>query len=206
MFGLSAFPAACQLAGMLKLPDSPQHLVAKHNDRRAGQVLKALHGFDDVQLRQELTNIRLSLGESQAGGSCWSMFSGENSIRSSMLIAVGLVMAQQFTGQPNVLYYAPTIFQQVGFCGHSAAALATVGLGVVKVSFPLHQSSPGLRALIVDFSHASLKIKTVDFDAALSAAHRPNRKTQGPARRNADHALQFGPAINIRLRRTAECH
>ena len=39
----------------------------------------------------------------------------------------------QFTGQPNVLYYAPTIFEELGFQSDSAATLATVGLGVVKV-------------------------------------------------------------------------
>lgn len=39
----------------------------------------------------------------------------------------------QCTGQPNVLYYAPTIFEGIGFESDSAATLATVGLGCVKV-------------------------------------------------------------------------
>jgi hypothetical protein len=31
------------------------------------------------------------------------------------------------------LYYAPTIFEEIGFHSNSAATLATVGLGIVKV-------------------------------------------------------------------------
>ena len=41
----------------------------------------------------------------------------------------------QFTGQPNVLYYASTILEAVGFHTDSAATLATVGLGAVKVYY-----------------------------------------------------------------------
>ena len=43
------------------------------------------------------------------------------------------IVYSQFTGQPNVLYYAPTIFQRVGFKSDTSAVLATVGLGCVKV-------------------------------------------------------------------------
>ena len=34
---------------------------------------------------------------------------------SRLLIGVGLVFFQQFTGQPNIIYYAADIFRQVGF-------------------------------------------------------------------------------------------
>ena len=40
----------------------------------------------------------------------------------------------QFTGQPSVLYYAPTLFESIGYGSNTAAALQTVGLGIVKVS------------------------------------------------------------------------
>ena len=46
----------------------------------------------------------------------------------------------QFTGQPNVLYYAPTIFEEIGFQSDSAATLATVGLGVIKVKVIVYLS------------------------------------------------------------------
>lgn len=49
------------------------------------------------------------------------------------MIGLGLVILQQMTGQPNVLYYSTDIFKSVGFCGDLASALASVGLGMVKV-------------------------------------------------------------------------
>ena len=46
---------------------------------------------------------------------------------------VGLVLValQQLSGQPNILYYATDIFQAVGFCGDSLAAMAAVGQAYV---------------------------------------------------------------------------
>jgi MFS transporter, SP family, solute carrier family 2 (facilitated glucose transporter), member 12 len=133
MFGLSAAPAAIQLFGMLMLPNTPQYLMQQHKDEEAEAAVKKLRNLsNEVEVRQELTNIRISL-EASGSQSCWNLCSNEDNIRSCMLIAAGLVVAQQMTGQPNVLYYAPTIFHQIGFCGPDAATLATVSLGAVKV-------------------------------------------------------------------------
>lgn len=68
-------------------------------------------------MRQELTNIRLELEDGGSAPGCASLCSPVDNMRSCLLIAAGLVMAQQLTGQPNVLYYAPTIFQQVATVG-----------------------------------------------------------------------------------------
>lgn len=135
MFGLSALPAVGQMVGMFRLPNSPHFLVLKHRDQEAEvavRTLRQLKSTDDV--RQELTHIRLSL-EAGRSQSCWTLCSSADGLQAAMLIAFGLVMAQQFTGQPNVLSYASTIFQQVGFCGRDpvSATYPTVGLGIVKV-------------------------------------------------------------------------
>lgn len=141
MFGLSALPAAGQLFGMLKLPNSPHFLVLKHRDQEAEAAVRHLRQLKSTdEVRQELTHIRLSL-EAGRSQSCWTLCSSADGLRSAMLIAFGLVMAQQFTGQPNVLSYASTIFQQVGFCGRDpvSATFPTVGLGIVKVvGIPCH--------------------------------------------------------------------
>ena len=50
-----------------------------------------------------------------------------------LIIGLGLVFFQQFTGQPNMIYYAADIFRIVGFCGELSSTLATVGLGIMKV-------------------------------------------------------------------------
>ena len=61
------------------------------------------------------------------------LFQRKDNMRSRTIIGLGLVLFQQFTGQPNVLLYASTIFHSVGFQSDSSAILASVGLGVVKV-------------------------------------------------------------------------
>lgn len=54
-------------------------------------------------------------------------------MRRRTVIGVGLVLSQQFTGQPNVLFYASTILFSVGFQSSASAILASVGFGIVKV-------------------------------------------------------------------------
>jgi hypothetical protein len=138
MFGFGAVPALFQLLGMIKLPNSPHYLILKHRDQEAENAVKQLRQLcSPNEIRQELTHIRLSM-EAGRSQSCLSLCSSVDGLRSTMLIAFGLVMSQQFTGQSNVLSYASTIFQQVGFCGDVGdsinAALPTVGLGIVKVA------------------------------------------------------------------------
>ncbi|XP_063155882.1 solute carrier family 2, facilitated glucose transporter member 10 [Candoia aspera] len=61
------------------------------------------------------------------------LFSSKDNMRSRTLVGLGLVLFQQFTGQPNALCYASTIFRSVGFQTNSSAVLASLGLGVMKV-------------------------------------------------------------------------
>jgi predicted MFS family arabinose efflux permease len=61
------------------------------------------------------------------------LFQSKLNMRYRMFIAVSLILLQQFTGQPNVLYYASTIFEQVGFSSDTGATRTTLLLGVTKV-------------------------------------------------------------------------
>src|SRR5258706_244137 len=49
------------------------------------------------------------------------------------LIAFFIFFLQMFSGQNSVGYFAPTIFQAIGFTGTSVSLLATGIYGVVKV-------------------------------------------------------------------------
>jgi predicted MFS family arabinose efflux permease len=46
---------------------------------------------------------------------------------------MSLMLFQQITGQPSVLYYATDIARQAGFSNTSAASFVSVGLGIVKL-------------------------------------------------------------------------
>lgn len=61
------------------------------------------------------------------------LFQRRDNMRTRTAIGLGLVVFQQFTGQPNVLFYASTIFHSVGFESDASAVLASLGLGIVKV-------------------------------------------------------------------------
>jgi len=52
-----------------------------------------------------------------------------------------VVVYWQLTGQSTVLNYAPMIFHEVGFHTDTAAVLATLGLGVVKVTVAVAMES-----------------------------------------------------------------
>ncbi|XP_045160564.2 solute carrier family 2, facilitated glucose transporter member 10-like isoform X2 [Mercenaria mercenaria] len=130
MFGLSAVPAVVQGIGMFFLPMSPRFLMLKKKEDDAMKVLKKLRGTNKVD--SEISGIRVSIA-SEKNKSCTDVCGSEDGMRGRMFIGIGLVFFQQFTGQPNVLYYAPTIFEEIGFHSNSAATLATVGLGIVKV-------------------------------------------------------------------------
>ncbi|XP_064605686.1 solute carrier family 2, facilitated glucose transporter member 12-like isoform X2 [Liolophura sinensis] len=130
MFGLSIIPAAVQGVAMLCLPKSPRYLMLAQKEAEAEKILQKIRRKQDVSI--ELTTIRLSILSEKNRTLC-ELFGKKFNMRGRMLIGAGLVFFQQATGQPNVLYYAPTIFKAVGFHSDTAATLATVGVGAVKV-------------------------------------------------------------------------
>ncbi|XP_006812575.1 solute carrier family 2, facilitated glucose transporter member 12-like [Saccoglossus kowalevskii] len=129
MFGLSMIPAIVQGIGMYILPPSPRYLIIRKRDTEARNVLVVLRGSDNVD--EELMQITTSIHNEKDYSVC-DLFRSVDNMRGRLFIGVGLVFFQQVTGQTNVLYYAPTVFQLVGFKTDSVATLATIGLGGVK--------------------------------------------------------------------------
>ncbi|XP_077458517.1 solute carrier family 2, facilitated glucose transporter member 10 [Stigmatopora argus] len=81
------------------------------------------------------------------------LFRHEDNMRTRTIIGLGLVLFQQFTGQPNVLFYASTIFHSAGFQTDNSALLASVGIGTVKViatlSSMVYSDKVGRRPLLI---------------------------------------------------------
>jgi len=130
MFGLSTILSVVQLGALFLLPRTPHFLVMKKRESEASAVLQRMG--NGVGVRQQLANIRASMLEVEES-SCSALFGSQNNMRGRLFIGLGLVLLQQLTGQPNILYYATDVFEAVGFCGSTLASLATVGLGTVKV-------------------------------------------------------------------------
>jgi len=132
MFGLSGVVAVIQLFCMVFLPQTPHFLVIRGKEEQASMVMKKMHGMGGMAAKREVAKIRTSWQEEKET-SCSFLFSTVDNMRSRLVVGLGLVIAQQMTGQPNIMYYATDIAQSVGFCGDLLSATATVFLGVVKV-------------------------------------------------------------------------
>ncbi|XP_016397326.1 solute carrier family 2, facilitated glucose transporter member 10 isoform X1 [Sinocyclocheilus rhinocerous] len=121
MFGLAIIPSVMQLVSIGFLP----------------QTTGTSEGFvteDDSQqsdrLAGEMSNQRPT---EHVKYSVFDLFKTKDNMCRRTAIGLGLVLSQQFTGQPNVLFYASTILFSVGFQSNASAVLASVGLGIVKV-------------------------------------------------------------------------
>ncbi|GBM60911.1 Solute carrier family 2, facilitated glucose transporter member 12 [Araneus ventricosus] len=130
MFGAAAVLAIIQSCGVAFLPSSHHYLLIKGEKEKARKVLCLLRDTDDVD--KEIEGIISSI-EEQKNRRYVDLFSTSCNMRSRMLLGMMLVFLQQFSGNANVLYYAPTVFQQFGYDSDRLATLVTIGLGIVKM-------------------------------------------------------------------------
>lgn len=134
MYGVALFPAITVLAGMAWLPESPRWLLLSGASR--GQVEGVVRrawgssGADSQAVQQEVTNMLRDNPSSSSGG-LGALFSGRN-VR-PLLIGSSLMLFQQITGQPSVLYYAARIFKDAGFASDTDATRVSVVLGSFKL-------------------------------------------------------------------------
>lgn len=139
MLAFAALPAIILLIGGVLLPESPRFLYKVGRTEDAKNVLMRLRGDNEEEVNDELSVIEKA--NKQESGTLKDLFS--KLVHPALVIAVGLCIFQQITGCNTVLYYAPTIFSQVGL-GNSAAILGTVGIGVVSVI------TTGIAVIIMD--------------------------------------------------------
>ncbi|XP_029990288.1 solute carrier family 2, facilitated glucose transporter member 10 [Sphaeramia orbicularis] len=112
MFGLVVVPTLVQLVSICFLPSNTEE---PSRDRTRRRLMETQQMDDPDQF------------------STMYLLQSKDNMRVRTVIGLGLVLYQQFTGQPTVLFYASTIFHSVGYHSDAAALLASVGLGVVKV-------------------------------------------------------------------------
>ncbi|XP_049892884.1 solute carrier family 2, facilitated glucose transporter member 10 [Epinephelus moara] len=122
MFGLAVVPSVIQLVSLWFLPSSTQESLSQ----RELMTINGNQEADDSKLSSSMENKMVKYNSMY-------LFQRKDNMRTRTVIGIGLVLFQQFTGQPNVLLYASTIFHSVGFQSDASAVLASVGLGLVKV-------------------------------------------------------------------------
>ncbi|XP_029005900.1 solute carrier family 2, facilitated glucose transporter member 10 isoform X1 [Betta splendens] len=123
MFGLNVVPALVQLVSIWSLPSDTE----KTSNNGCCQAERNLMSSIDIRESDDFKD------EWKVKYHSTYLFQSKHNMKTRTTIGLGLVLFQQFTGQPNVLFYASTIFHSVGFQSSTSAVLASVGLGLVKV-------------------------------------------------------------------------
>jgi sugar porter (SP) family MFS transporter len=132
MIGVAIAPAVLMFVGVLVLPESPRWLLAHGAAQRARRVLERTRPADVVET--ELAEIDQMVREE--GRVSYRELLGP---RFRRWISVGVVAAgaSQVVGVNAIIYYVPTILEDIGGYGKSAAIGVSVAVGIVNVLFTI---------------------------------------------------------------------
>ncbi|KAG4973578.1 hypothetical protein AAZX31_11G090400 [Glycine max] len=143
MYGVSSPVAIIMGVGMWWLPASPRWLLLRaiqgkgdvqNSKDIAIRSLCQLRGqafYDSVPRQVDEILAELSYLGEEKEATFGELFQGK--CLKALWIGSGLVLFQQITGQPSVLYYAGSIFQSAGFSGASDATRVSILLGFFKL-------------------------------------------------------------------------
>ncbi|EED13841.1 MFS sugar transporter, putative [Talaromyces stipitatus ATCC 10500] len=148
-FALQIIPALALGVGMLFFPDSPRWLLMHERDDDAIETLCKLRrraSRDDPEVIKEYLEIKAQIMlENSFARDKWPNLSGLRlevaqyiSLVSTWArfkrLAIGCVVMffQQFMGCNAMIYYAPTIFSQLGLDGNTTSLLATGVYGIIN--------------------------------------------------------------------------
>lgn len=146
MYGVSCPISLLMGLGMLTLPQSPRWLLLRavqgigslqEYKEKAALALSKLRGrpagdeVSEKQIEDTLNSLKSAYTDQESEGSFLEVFQGPS--LKAFIIGGGLVLFQQITGQPSVLYYAGPILQTAGYAAASDAAKVSVLIGVFKL-------------------------------------------------------------------------
>lgn len=127
MFVFGAVPAAVLALGVYFIPESPRWLVEHGEVDTARSVLSRIRAKDEVE--EEIERIQ-EVSEIEEQGGLSDLL--KPWVRPALVVGVGLAIIQQFSGINTIIYYAPTILNNIGF-GDIASIAGTIGVGIVNV-------------------------------------------------------------------------
>lgn len=133
---------------MIFLPNSPRWLVAKNRDAEAMGVLAKVRRLpiDDEELKDEYSKIKAEVLFEKASlpdhlksagpstrffGQYWHILTTKSHFK-RVFIGSAVMFFQQFMGCNAIIYYAPTIFSELGLSGNTTSLLATGVYGIVN--------------------------------------------------------------------------
>ncbi|GLU08852.1 hypothetical protein SLE2022_257370 [Rubroshorea leprosula] len=127
--GIAGWPAAMLLFGSLIICETPTSLIERQKVEEGRKILKKIRGVDNVD--NEFDSIVYASEMARQVKNPFRKLMKKSS-RPQLVIAIWLQVFQQFTGINAIMFYAPVLFQTVGF-GSDAALLSAVITGLVNV-------------------------------------------------------------------------
>lgn len=146
-FGLQIAPAFILGIGMSFFPRSPRWLLSRKREEEAWEALNYLRRrnnpdiidaeFNEIKsdvLFEQKYNERRFQGKTGISfyiSSYWDLFSTKSNFK-RVFIGSAVMFFQQFIGCNAIIYYAPTIFSQLGMDSNTTALLGTGVYGIVN--------------------------------------------------------------------------
>jgi sugar porter (SP) family MFS transporter len=131
MFYVGFFPALILFVGMFFVPETPRWLIGKGREEEGRKILDKV---EDPELVEEaVQKIKADIARESESASYREIF--KPWLRTALLIAVGIMFFQQFTGINTIIYYSPKIFKIAGIESNTLTILPSILLGAVNVLF-----------------------------------------------------------------------
>ncbi|KAJ0248512.1 Sugar transport protein 8 [Hirschfeldia incana] len=127
--GGAGVPAVFLLFGSLLICETPTSLIERNKYEEGKATLKKIRGVEDVD--EEYKSIVQACEFARQVKDPYRRLMKRES-RPPLVIGLSLQLFQQFTGINAIMFYAPVLFQTVGF-GNDAALLSAVITGSVNV-------------------------------------------------------------------------
>ncbi|KAJ8510119.1 hypothetical protein OPV22_000553 [Ensete ventricosum] len=127
--GLAGVPATMLCLGSMVIAETPTSLIEREQLMEGLAVLKKIRGIDNVNAEYEeiLHACEMARQVKQPFRNLM-----KRSSRPQLVIAIAMQVFQQFTGINAIMFYAPVLFQTIGF-KNDASLLSAVITGIVNV-------------------------------------------------------------------------
>ncbi|KAK6940150.1 Major facilitator, sugar transporter-like [Dillenia turbinata] len=129
--GLALVPAFVMTLGALFITDTPSSFVERGKIEHARKVLQKARG-KEVNIEPELNDLIKTSEISKAANQEPFVTIFERQYRPHLVMAIAIPFFQQVTGINIIAFYAPVLFQSVGF-GSDSALIASIILGLVNL-------------------------------------------------------------------------
>ncbi|PRQ28897.1 putative major facilitator, sugar transporter, major facilitator superfamily [Rosa chinensis] len=128
--GGAMVPALIITVGSLILPDTPNSMIERGQHEEAETQLRRIRGVDDVS--EEFNDLVIASDESKKIEDPWRNLL-QRKYRPQLCMAILIPFFQQLTGINVIMFYAPVLFNTIGF-GSDASLISAVITGLVNVA------------------------------------------------------------------------